>query len=580
MLPRVWSRGSDLGQEGANGKQEGSSMAGAQHAAALTRSWNSADGNRDGGGGGVGAAGNGAVRGEGMGQPLKEREHERRPNQQPTRAWHHRRDRVDRGDGDTWIREQQAVDMSRERGGLRRRRRTPSLGCDGSSGYSSASGDEVHGLLPAGVRGDVKGGCSGSSSPEPARAHKFASNFHRDETAERHPKRIASPNSGRLLSTTPSNTAMGAPAVGNSCPGAVVSTSNGNGTATDGRMLDSRQVKRAHTPSRSPESTMDVGRGWYSGTPLDSQDRANDPYLYSWATPPISIAVGVPAVAVSASGPGTSGDDETFFAEHALEPKPRSGWDREDLGDGEGVDPTAGRAVAQGITAHRLAQGIGIPRWGQHTQIHGNDEIPASAASPNAASAAWQTSGYHSSPLPGGRGTRDNGDGISSSSEFAGTASFGTGGGRGTSRSASAEDEAAFLGRTAAAGAAAAAIDSTFEWQVQPESMAAYFTSVIGLVPPLGAAPQIPADRLPIPNGNGARVIGDGGEERRDYSGAEAGAGNNGEGAKLNATGAEQNEDGPEWETAAASTSRSCSRNCAAIPADGGAGEEGTSWGW
>lgn len=193
-----------------------------------------------------------------------------------------------------------------------------------------------------------------------------------------------------------------------------------------------------------------------------------------------------------ASKPG--GKKETFFSGHALEPNPS--WSRNVFAKGDAGSDDA-PAVATGIVAHQLAHGIERRGWTEETSASsplvpgellrsssefggrsGSPPPPATALStPPVAVAltgsvggtfrsvsdarAWSRAGCESGEDPAPTCVSAAEQSYSSSSSGAGAGSSGSGGS-----------------------------GSSWDWQVQPEAMAAFFTTVIGLVPPAGTASQ------------------------------------------------------------------------------------------
>lgn len=514
-LPRNWSRGSDLAQEGAGGRrgdEQNVHLAGAgEQEITLIRSWKNRD--EDGSGSGSGSRNSGGRDGGAGGHG----------NDQPEAQAHvwsvHRDDGVVENVGEAMAARGQRGDSASveraERRGVRRRR-TPSF--DGTNNTTSV--DEAH-------KSDA------DSDGQPASKRSST------RVAGPSPSSPAFPMSSSVApaSIAPLNEAAGIHAARAISSGDSIKVAEATNRGSDVERQRAVETAGAPTLSHSRET---LETRWFN---FDSVE--NDLYKVNWdLTASIASGAKAPAtssMAMSLPTPSTSssGEDETFFAEHTLEPKPRPGWEREVFMEGEGRD----------TPSYRLPQGMGIPRWGQRTEIHGT--VATATTAPSDATAAARIS--LPSVFEGARECLPGGIAVASPAAAAAAAA------------AVEEQETATI--------AASSPDSKFEWEVRPETMAHYFTSVIDLVPPL-VPPVAPATHLLYPN-NG--VV--------DHNMRRGNAGRNGAtlaGGVASAPGGagEEQDANAGWqaETAPAppGTNQSCSMSCEG----GGGGEEEGSWGW
>ena len=193
------------------------------------------------------------------------------------------------------------------------------------------------------------------------------------------------------------------------------------------------------------------------------------------------------------------GGGESFFARHALEPSPRPGWNREAFVDG-GAKESVARAVANGIVVHALAEGIGTHSAGRSS---GTPLLPGEVRGSSS------EFGVTPSPPPAAVGT-------SAASGRIGQALRSASAVRAWSTKPEGEEwrdgAAAQMGATATTPMVApveetAALDTNSgEWEVQPEAMAAFFTTVVGVDPPVttmagrrAAKPPAPPPLPPLP---------------------------------------------------------------------------------
>lgn len=544
MLPRNWSRGSDLAKEGAAGGQQRRrdpsprKQAAEQDSTALTWSWNKKDE-------GIGESGGGSGGGAACGP---DGEHSKGgQGKAPLRQWGPDDSSVVGVGGEasaaTIVREHPGNVTSggrTERRGVRRRRNA-SLDDEVIDRTSSggASRDEDDNFADCGVDGSD-----------------------RLETGERCSKRIHSPNSACEEASHKSSDDE-PPSIAREPDASISSGGGGGGISGGGGSVDPDDERRAAEVAAAVCSVppVDVGISWFNTR--SSEDVETDPYRVNWAVE------ASPSAAVASPG-----EEETFFAEHALEPKPRSGWDRESVA--QGADASAGRAVAQGIVVRRLAQGIGVPRWGQHTDIYGAGRTAASASFPGGvADEAGRVSRPPAFHLERAKDAFPEGGGAAAAAPVP----------KVSAAAASVKAGAAMANEADTDPDAAADAHSTkFEWEVRPEAMAAYFTSVIGLVQP-SVLPGASAERSPhsgtsvgsgqpaeVNKGHGMRGVVQAGAEPGLSVGDDSGTG----GAGMQAESA-----------AAASMSQSCSMSCVADPQiegysrrDGGGGDDEGSWGW
>lgn len=537
----------------------------------LPLTWGCGEVDRDGGGGRGGRAGRGRGRGAGG--------CEEEPEQ--TRVWHRRRVRGGiggggggGGGGDASGQESDGAPPVKQRG--LRRRRTSSVsserGRGGGRSEGESDGDSLDGGFPPRSASTGVGIVSGGGRRQDVYGERY------DGSAVRCSKRATTPSP--TLGLEPPGASAGAGASGRadmSVAAAVASDS----AIGEQRAKNLHRGIRSSSPLATPMTQQPVteGFGWFnaqsvggdaekagsrtvggeaysnSGEGREFVDDAHSGSEASLVKPTVPNTSTLPTPVVS------SGDEETFFAEHALEPRPRAGWERDAFMEGEGRGSAAG-VIAQGIVIQRLAQGIGTHGWGQQPHAYRRS-----------GDSAWMqatTATEFPSGTSGGEGTREDSDGavrniLSPSPEDE----------EGETNTAAEEVEAGMTESTGIAEGAVSSKDSRFEWDVQPESMAAYFTSVIGLVPlTKPGSPAIPGSSDP-PTPNPLEYV-----LPKAPRGPERHGDTNGEGEKAVAerrSGAEEDGHDLGWRDCGSTS------NAPYLEGGGGAGdggEEGGSWGW
>lgn len=163
------------------------------------------------------------------------------------------------------------------------------------------------------------------------------------------------------------------------------------------------------------------------------------------------------------------GGGESFFASYALEPSPRPGWCREAFAGGGARDAHA----ASGMVDHALAQRTVTPGAGRSSdspllsgEVRGSSsEFGVTPSRPPSTVGGSNASARIGQAFRSARSTDAMGEGWREGAPAVAVATPPTG--------------------VAAAAAAAAEVDTNNgDWEVQPEAMAAFFTTVVGVDPP------------------------------------------------------------------------------------------------